>query len=165
MDMTARWAMPMLFAGQAQKELFHNEALVRIDALLHGRVESADVTVPPATPVPGQCWIAAAGASGDWAGQAGCLACWTDGGWRFVPPRAGLSVDVADRGHALFHDGSLWRDALVRADGLYVDDEKVVGARQAAISAPAGGTTIDAEARSTLAAILVVLRTHGLIES
>ncbi|RJG56823.1 DUF2793 domain-containing protein [Sphingobium terrigena] len=165
MDMTARWAMPMLFAGQAQKEIFHNEALVRIDALLHGRVESADVATPPATPELGQCWIVAAGATGDWAGQTGSVACWTDGGWRFVPPRAGLSIDVADRGHALFHDGSLWRDALVQADGLYLEGEKVVGTRQAAISTPAGGAVIDAEARSTLAAILVALRTHGLIES
>jgi hypothetical protein len=165
MDMTVRWAMPKLFAGQAQKEVFHNEALVRIDALLHGRVESADVAVPPATPVPGQCWIVAAGASGDWAGQVGCVACWTDGGWRFVVPRAGLSMDVADRGHAVFHDGSAWRDVAVRGDGLYLDGDKVVGARQGAIVAPTGGATIDTEARSTLTAILVALRTHGLIES
>ena len=32
MDGTPRWALPFLFAGQAQKEMFHNEALVRIDA-------------------------------------------------------------------------------------------------------------------------------------
>lgn len=165
MDMTARWAMPMLFAGQAQKELFHNEALVRIDALLHGRVESADEAVPPSTPTVGQCWIVAAGANGDWAGQDGCIACWAEGGWRFVVPRAGLSMDVADRGHAFCHDGSLWRDALVRGDGLYLDGEKVVGVRQGAIAAPTGGMTIDAEARTTLATILVALRTHGLIES
>lgn len=165
MDMTVRWALPMLFAGQAQKEIFHNEALVRIDALLHGRVESADVATPPATPTVGQCWIVAAGAGGAWTGQEGCIASWSEGGWRFVAPRAGLSMDVADRGHALFHDGSLWRDALVRNDGLYLDGEKVVGGRQGAIAAPMGGATIDAEARTTLAAILVALRTHGLIES
>lgn len=165
MDMTARWAMPMLFAGQAQKEVFHNEALARIDALLHGRVESADVATPPETPTIGQCWIVAAGATGAWAEQVGCIACWSEGGWRFVAPRAGLSMDVADRGHALFHDGSLWRDALLRGDGLYLDGQKVVGARQAAIAVPTDGATIDVEARTTLGAVLVALRTHGLIES
>ena len=100
-----------------------------------------------------------------WAEQAGCIACWSEGGWRFVAPRAGLSMDVADRGHALFHDGSLWRDALLRSDGLYLDGQKVVGARQAAIAAPTDGATIDVEARTTLGAVLVALRTHGLIES
>ena len=43
MDGTPRWALPFLFAGQAQKEMFHNEALVRIDALVHGIAQSADL--------------------------------------------------------------------------------------------------------------------------
>jgi hypothetical protein len=38
----------------------------------------------------------------------------------------------------------------------------VVGARQPAIAAPAGGTTIDAEARNAVAALLAVLKSHGL---
>ena len=33
-DATARLALPFIAPGQAQKELFHNEALTRIDALL-----------------------------------------------------------------------------------------------------------------------------------
>lgn len=163
MDTTPRWALPMLFAGQAQKEIFHNEALVLIDALLHGRVESADVASPPSAPDAGQCWIVAAGASGAWAGQVDAIACWSDGGWRFLPPRAGLRVDVADRGHALFHDGAQWRDAALRDDGLYLDDERIVTTRRSAIANASGGTVIDAEARSTIALILEALRQHGLI--
>lgn len=163
MDMTPRWALPLLFAGQAQKEVFHNEALTLIDALLHGRVESADIATPPASPVVGQCWIVAAGASGAWAGQAGKVACWSEGGWRFLAPRAGVRVDVADRGHALRHDGTAWRDGAVRGDGLYLDGNRVVTARQAAIAAPSGGAVIDAQARSTIATILAALRAHGLI--
>jgi hypothetical protein len=163
MDTTPRWALPLLFAGQAQKEIFHNEALVLIDALLHGRAESADLGAPPADPAPGQCWIVAAGAAGAWAGQAGAIACWTGGGWRFVPPRAGLSIEIADRGHALRHDGAAWRDGAIRDDGVYLDDERVIAQRQPGISAPTGGATIDAEARSTIADILAMLRIHGLI--
>lgn len=165
MDMTPRWALPMLFAGQAQKEIFHNEALILIDALLHGRVESADVASPPGAPDAGQCWIVAAGASGAWAGQAGAIACWSGGGWRFLPARAGLQVDVADRGHALFHDGVQWRDAALRADGLYLDDERIVTTRRSAIANASGGAVIDAEARSIIALILEALRQHGLIAS
>ncbi|MFZ2995093.1 DUF2793 domain-containing protein [Sphingobium sp.] len=163
METTPRWALPLLLAGQAQKELFHNEALVRIDALLHGRVESADVASPPSAPTIGQCWIVADGASGDWSGQAGAIACWSEGGWRFVPARAGLCVDVADRDHAMMYDAGGWRDAPLRADGLYMAGQKVVGARQDAIAVPAGGANVDAEARSSISAILAVLQAHGLI--
>lgn len=163
MEGTVRWAMPLLFAGQAQKEITHNEALVLIDALLHGRVESADLSSPPGAPAVGQCWIVAEVATGAWAGQAGAVALWTAGGWRFVAPRAGLSVAVADRDHALFHDGTEWRSGAIRDGGLYLNEEKVVGARMAAIAAPGGGSVIDAEVRSTVAAILVALRGHGLI--
>ncbi|WP_242122876.1 DUF2793 domain-containing protein [Sphingobium sp. Sx8-8] len=165
LDATFRWALPLLFAGQAQKELFHNEALTRMDMLLHGAAESADIAEPPASPAVGSCWIVAVGATGDWSGQDGALACWTEGGWRFVAPRAGLSLWVADRAHAMRHDGAGWQDAAVREDGFYVGGTRVVGGRSAPIGTPAGGATVDAEARSAIAAILSSLRTHGLIAS
>ncbi len=165
MEMTARWELPLLHAGQAQKELFHNEALTLIDMLVHGVARSADVAVPPDAPVAGSCWIVAAGASGAWAGQAGAVALWTAGGWRFVAPRQGLALFVADRGHALVHDGSGWQDAALRGDGLYLGGVQVVGEQLGAIAAPSGGATVDAEARATIGSILSALRSHGLIES
>ncbi|CAM5536974.1 DUF2793 domain-containing protein [Sphingobium scionense] len=158
-----RWALPLLHAGQAQKEMMHNEALARIDMLLHGVAESADLAIPPIAPVAGQCWIVAAGASGGWAEREGHVAGWTEGGWRFVAPRAGLQLSVADRGHVMAHDGTAWRNAVVRSDGFFVDDQKIVGARQAGITAPAGGTTVDIESRGAIAAILAALQAHGLI--
>lgn len=163
MDMTPRWSLPLLFAGQAQKEVIHNEALVRIDALLHGRAESADVASPPSAPMIGQCWIVAAGASGEWTGHVGDVACWSEGGWRFVPPRAGLVIDIADRGHAMTYGVAGWRDGAVRDYGFHVAGQKVVGSRQAAIADPDGGAIIDAESRSSIAAILTALSAHGLI--
>lgn len=163
MEQTPRWTLPLLVAGQAQKEYFHNEALVRIDALLHGRAESADVATPPSAPTIGQCWIVATGASGAWEGQDGALACWTDGGWRFVPARAGLCVAVADRDHDMRHDGSGWHDAVVRSDGLYIDGQKIIGPRAAAIAVPAAGTIVDVEARAAISAILTAMQAHGLI--
>lgn len=163
MEQTPRWSLPLLVAGQAQKEYFHNEALVRIDALLHGRAESADLATPPASPTIGQCWIVASGADGAWTGQSGALACWTEGGWRFVPARAGLCIMVVDRGHALRHDGSAWYDAAVRTDGFYVGGQKIIGAQHGAIAAPVGGSSVDVEARTSISAILTALRGHGLI--
>ena len=52
---TARHGFPMLVAGQAQKEFFVNEALARIDALLHPAFETVANT-PPAVPAAGE-WI------------------------------------------------------------------------------------------------------------
>lgn len=165
MDGTPRWALPLLFAGQAQKEIQHNEALALVDALLHGQVESADLSAPPGAPAVGQCWIVAAGASGDWSGRAGSIALWTDGGWRFVAARSGIRVAAADRDHALFFDGAEWRSEAIRSAGLFIEDERVVGPQRAAIAAPGGGAVIDVEARSTVADILAALRSHGLIAS
>lgn len=165
MDATARWALPLLFAGQAQKEIFHNEALTAIDALLHGIAESADLAAPPESPIAGQCWIVADGASGAWAGRANSVACWSEGGWRFFDARPGLSVLVGDRGHRMSWDGTAWRDESLRADGLYLAGLRVVGEQKAAIATPAGGATIDDNARTTIAAILTALRDHGLIAS
>lgn len=165
MDGTPRWGLPLLFAGQAQKEVFHNEALALIDALLHGQAQSARLSTPPGAPEVGQCWIVAAGASGGWAGRAGAIAIWTEGGWRFITPRAGLRMEVADGEDALFYDGAQWRAGIIRGDGVYMNDERVVGPQGTAIAGPSGGGVIDAEARSTITAILDALRDHGLIAS
>lgn len=63
-DRTDRLGLPWLMAGQAQKELTHNEAMALLDIATCPSVESADVAVPPSGAMPGQCWIVAAGASG-----------------------------------------------------------------------------------------------------
>lgn len=164
LDATSRWALPQLFAGQAQKEIFHNEALARIDMLLHGAVESVDVAVPPSSPSLGACWIVAPDGAGDWDGWDGALACWNEGGWRFVAPRVGLALWVGDRAHVMRYDGVGWHDGVVREDGLYLADQRVVGPRAGAIADPAGGATVDSEARAAIAALLGALRTHGLID-
>ncbi|WP_022682154.1 DUF2793 domain-containing protein [Sphingobium bisphenolivorans] len=163
-DMTARWGLPFLFAGQAQKELYHNEALALIDMLLHGWAESADQAIPPSAPVVGTCWIVAEDAGDAWEGQEGAVACWTDGGWRFVTPRSGLSLWVSDRGHALHYDGTDWQDSSLRQDGLYIAGQRVVGERADAIAYPSGGGSVDAEGRAAIARIIDVLRAHGLVE-
>ncbi|MCE2842886.1 MAG: DUF2793 domain-containing protein [Novosphingobium sp.] len=65
-------------AGQAQKEVFLNEGLARLDALLHCAIEAQTAT-PPATPQEGQCWLVAAGATGVWSGHAGEVASFQQG--------------------------------------------------------------------------------------
>jgi hypothetical protein len=158
-----RLALPLLSAGQAQKELYHNEALAVLDLLAHAAVEAHGLDTPPATPLVGQCWIVGSSPTGAWTGRAGALAGWTSGGWRFVPPRAGMAVwDVSD-GYWLHHDGSDWVNGALTATRLNIAGIQVIGSQLAAIPDPTGGSEIDGEARATLVLVLNALRTHGLI--
>jgi hypothetical protein len=165
MNVTTRFSLPLLAAGQAQKELFHNEALARIDALLHPVAEAFGAKTPPVDPSPGQLWIVGTAPTGAWNGFTGQIAIWTEGGWRFVAPRDGLVVTLRDSGlGATWREGE-WRTGIIAASEVVVDGERVVASRQPAIGDPTGGAVVDAEARAAVAAVLSALRTHGLIAS
>jgi Protein of unknown function (DUF2793) len=139
--LTPRHALPELFVGQTQKEITHNEALGRIDALLHPEVQGVLATPPAGLSMDddGKCWIVDATASGVWLGKEMQIARWSAGSWRYLLPVKGMSVwHVADS-KRLFYIGSDWIEP-------------------AAIPAPAGGTVIDVEARAAVVAILDHLR-------
>lgn len=139
---TPRHALPLLFAGQAQKEAFVNAALSLCDALIHPAVEG-EASAPPADPGEGQCWLVGAAATGAFAGHEGEIACRQGGQWLFVPPRDGMrALDRASGQHVLYRGG--WR-------------------REAALAEPAGGTTVDHEARAAVAALIAVLARTGIL--
>jgi hypothetical protein len=145
---TARHALPNLFLGQAQKEVTHNEALARIDALLHPVVEAELATAPPGLTLAddGHCWLIAAAATGPWAGKDKQIARWTGGSWRYLMPVEGMIIwDVAERKRRFYIDGS-W-------------------VAPGAVDSPAGGAVIDVEARAALAALLQHLRDICVIDS
>jgi hypothetical protein len=162
---TDRYALELLASGQAQKEVSHNEALVRIDALLHAAVESRTLATPPAAPAAGQCWLVADGASGDWAGQAGKLAFFCAGGWRFATAQDGCLVWVRAEGVFARRTPWGWNVGDWPAHAVVIGGDKVLGGRQPGIATPAGGSVIDVEARSAIGSVLAALRTHGLIAS
>ena len=140
-DTTPRLAMPLLFAGQAQKEFSVNEALSRADIAIQCAVEGEAAT-PPAAPEPGQAWLVDAAPTDAFAGHARAIAGWTSAGWRFLEPSIGFRVfDKAANGFRHF-DGA-WQIP-------------------AAPAAPIGGATIDAEARAALADILQKLVEAGI---
>ena len=87
------------------------------------------------------------------------------GGWRFVVPRAGLRALVVSEGIDASFDSGAWVYGELRANALIVGGDQVVGPRGGAVADPGGGTTIDTQARTTLAIILSSMRTHGLIAS
>jgi hypothetical protein len=100
--------MPLLDAAQAQKHVTVNEALMRADVLGAARVEDRTRSAPPAEPEDGDMHIVGPAAAGDWAGHAGELALWLNGGWVFVAPWEGCVVWVAAERARLTRVGGAW---------------------------------------------------------
>lgn len=137
-----RFALPFLYAGQAQKEVFVNEALALTDALLHCTV-AGESPAPPAEPVNGENWIVAAGATGEWVGRDLCIACRQGENWIFVPARDGMWIfDLSAGQHLLFY--GYWRKA-------------------SPLSEPLGGSVVDGEARATINQLILALQALGVL--
>ena len=162
-ESTARFALPLIAAGQAQKDVIHNEALAALDLIAQTAVSGVGVDTPPASPTIGACWIVGAAPTGAWSGHARTVAGWTEGGWRFVAPREGMMAWTGGaNGFARFVGGT-WVVGGLTGATLTLGGLQVVGARRPAIADAAGGTVVDGEARAGLNAVLATLRTHGLI--
>lgn len=139
---TPRFALPYLYAGQAQKEVFVNEALALADALLHSSV-AGEAAAPPAQPAEGENWLVAAGATGDWAGHDHSLASRRGGSWLFVAPRDGMRIFDLSLGQERLFFGS-WRKASV-------------------LSEPLGGSIVDGEARAAITQLISSLKALGVL--
>ncbi|MGN6356825.1 MAG: DUF2793 domain-containing protein [Novosphingobium sp.] len=138
---TPRYAIPLLFSGQAEKEFYVNEAHALTDALLHCAVEGVADT-PPTAPEEGDCWLVGPAPTDAWSGEAGKIACRQLGNWLFVDPRDGLAVLDRPTGQILrFHAGWI---------------------APATPAVPTTGTVIDSEARDALGQVIVALTEAGI---
>ena len=147
-EQTPRLSLPFLDPGQAQKEITHNEALMLLDLAVQASVEAVGTNDPPAAPAVGAAWIVGDTPTGPWNGMAGRIAGWSSDGWRFVAPFEGMRAwSRGDGGEARFAGGQ-WRVA-----------------ERPAIPAPAGGATIDTEARASITAVLAALANHDFVVS
>lgn len=141
---TPRYSLPLLFAGQAQKEFYVNEAHALADALLHAACEG-EATDPPVDPADGEAWLVASGATGEWAGEDGKLAARQAGNWLFVAPNDGMRLFDRATGQVLLFNGG-WQ-------------------RPAAPALPGGGSVIDTEARTAIAGLVTALVGAGVLPS
>lgn len=161
MTQTARYDLPLLQSGQAQKEVTHNEAIAQIDALVHLVVESRSIATPPASGG-AAAWIVAAGATDVWAGHGDQLAVLDDAGWSFVVPRDGCVAFVRDEQIFVCRVAGAWVDRWpVRA--LTVGGRPTLTGPLANVPAPAGGATIDIAARAAIGALITALAALGLL--
>jgi len=148
---------------QSQKEVTHNLALNSFDALVQPAVETATLSAPPTVPVDGGLWLVAAAATGAWVTHDNELAQYIGGAWQFYPAFEGMELWLKDQNIVARYRAGLWQKGAVTALKVEISGQQVVGPRQAAIVNAAGGTTIDAEARTVLNSLLAACRTHGLI--
>ncbi|MCA0979066.1 DUF2793 domain-containing protein [Qipengyuania flava] len=139
---TPRFALPHLFPGQAQREFTFNEAMARIDMLLHPEV-TGERSQEPADAVPGETFLVGSDAGGVFSGHAGSLANWDGNQWTFAAPRAGMMAFDRERAALLrFFEGA-W----------------------ASLQAPAlaeGGAVIDQEARQAIEELAAGLKQFGI---
>lgn len=165
MSGTPRLALPFLSPGQAQKEFTHNEALQTLDFLVAVAVEEPPRQDPPPSPTVGACYIVGDSPTGVWTGKSQAVAGYSTGGWRFIAPLEGMTAYVKASGIWINYRSGSWELGAVRASKVMINGQQVIGSRASAIASPAGGSTVDTEARGSIDQILAALRTHGLIES
>ena len=164
-EITDRYGLALLSASQAHKEISHNEALLRVDGLLHPSVLGEGLNTPPSSPNLADAWIIGPEPSGAWAQHLNEIALWQAGGWTFIAPQAGCIVWSRADGAHLLYDGARWRGDAWPMRNVEIGGKTVISHRQPAITLPTTGSVVDVEARSTLGQILFALRSHGLIES
>ena len=111
MAATAHLALTLVEQSQSQKEVTVNEAFKRVDALLNCGVIDKDLATPPGSPATGDLYIVAASPTGAWSGHAKEIT-YFDQVWRFITPRAGLTMWVIDEDALYRYTGSVWSLAI-----------------------------------------------------
>lgn len=151
-------ALKELSVSQAAKEADHNETCRDLELFANLRFLDRDLATPPGSPAESDAYLVAGSPTGAWAGQAGNIAWYRGGIWKFHAPYEGLVAWVNDEGVFLAYDGAMW--AQITGSGslsLYqlLDVDLPVSAGQAdgtvltwdaagqvwVAEAPTGGTT------------------------
>ena len=112
MTATTKLNLPLIDAGQAQKNVTHNEAILALDQLVQATVLSQTLAAPPATSNDSDAYIVAANATGAWAGKTNQIAAWQQGVWNFYPPDIGWLVWVVAQSRIFVWTGTAWADAF-----------------------------------------------------
>jgi hypothetical protein len=112
MTSTARLNLPLIDAGQAQKNVTHNEAILALDQFVQASVLSQTLAVPPASNHEGDSYIVAAAGSGAWAGKSGQIAAFQQGAWNFYTPSVGCLVWVTAQSRVFVWTGTAWSDVF-----------------------------------------------------
>ncbi|SFB51940.1 Protein of unknown function [Rhizobium sp. NFR07] len=138
-DRTVNLDMPFLMPSQAQKHVTHNEALLRLDAIVQLSIVDERAS-PPSEPSPGSRYLVGADAAGTWSGYTGDIAIWQDGYWAFASPNPGWHAWFETGSALKVFDGEAWHatslpdDAEVATLGISTSADAT---NRIAVSSPA----------------------------
>ena len=103
--------LPYIEAAQAQKHVTHNEALLRLDAIVQLSVVSNTFDHPPDSPnaADGDRHIVSGSGVGEWGGfSSGSVAAYQDGAWVEYVPMDGWLAWVEDSEQLLVYSNGAW---------------------------------------------------------
>ncbi|WP_137154727.1 DUF2793 domain-containing protein [Rhizobium sp. FKL33] len=106
-EQTSRLDLPYILSSQAQKHITHNEALQKLDALVHLAIVDMRGS-PPLSPAEGDRHFVSSPAVGDWAGKSGSIAAREDGVWTFHTPKPGWLAWFIDAAALKVWTGAAW---------------------------------------------------------
>ena len=109
MSQTPHFKLDFLQPEQAQKHVTINDALRRLDGLVHLSVKSRALSRPPSPPPNGTRYLVGPKPQGAWGGQAGKLALYEDTAWHFFAPRIGWRLWDEAAKALLVYDGKQWQ--------------------------------------------------------
>lgn len=113
---TALQLLPLIQPAQAQKHVTHNAALTVLDVLVQTAATSRSLTAAPVGAVSGDCYIVAAGGTGDWLGQDLTVAVYSGSFWDFYTPKTGWRVWVEGENTEAVYDGAVWTTSADRTE-------------------------------------------------
>lgn len=109
MTTTPRLGAPELVSAQAAPETTVNEQIRYVEqGAGYFIVKDKDLTSPPGSPVDGDAYIVATGATGAWAGKDGKIAFRMSAGWLYVTPIEGMLAYAQDENLRYVFNGTDW---------------------------------------------------------
>ncbi|MEL7445931.1 MAG: DUF2793 domain-containing protein [Pseudomonadota bacterium] len=142
-SVTPHFALPLLIAGQAQKEFFVNQSFALIDSLLSLTVLATRST-PPAEPSQGATYLVGSNASGGWVNLEDNIVVFVSGAWHSVQPVNGLAVFDSEAQQRRFYS-----DGWITANSP---------------TEPVGGNVVDEEARFAITELTQALKNAGILQ-
>lgn len=140
-SVTPNTGLPLLVAGQAQKEFFVNQALSILDSL-YPQAVIASQPAPPVDAADGTCFRVTATAAEAWEGCEDHLAIRVGGDWHFIAPREGMRLFDSTTDQSLFFRSG-WHIASLP-------------------NVAANGAVIDVEARTAISQLVTALSDIGI---
>lgn len=126
--------LPELSEYQAGKYLTHNEALRKLESVTVGLVKNTTLTAPPSSPVEGDLYIPAVGATGAWLGFDWKIVVRSNGAWVKYEPFLGVRLLSADLTNYHIWNGTTWIQLVASLSTTYdtnnngvVDDAEKLG--------------------------------------